>query len=1293
LPKLQVSLFGGLEARTETGAPAKFSTRKTALVFAYLALKAGSAEPRARLAALLWSDRGEDQARGSLRQSLFAIRRSLEDAGLQGLATTNETASLKAGDLCVDALDAQRIADSEQAADLRGLLDLYRGPLLEGWDGEDAAFDDWLRAERSRRERQILAALRRLVFLERDRGDEAAALTTAERVCEIDPVCEECHRAAMQIYMTQGARNEALRVFERLRAALDRDLGVEPEPETAALAARLKRPYSEPAQADVVAPETHPRAAPEGLNAAQDRAPARVPIERRYVAVLAAELQPPIDADESDAEQRHTLFSQFYSEATRIAGELGGLVERRSGSRLIVIFGAPLAHGNDCERAVRAALALQRQLPEGSAVLRAAISNGPVYAEPGATGAAPPVISGRTVDLAEALSQNAASGEILLSAAARDSLGPRAEAEALESATEASADEKAWRLVRFAHDFSTAFIGRSAEMAQLEAALDACLDYGRGRIVHIRGEPGIGKTRLAEEARRRAVARGFESHRALVLDFGGRTRRDPVRTIVRSMAGLEETDVSGEKPAAYAQHFVEGRPDTEAALIYNLLDLPPPPALRSILDAMDNEMRASGTRNAAAEIVAAQADMYPLFLLFEDLQWVDDGALRGLAEIGAVAASHPVVIVMTSRIEGDPLTSAWRTQTRGAPITTIDLGPMATFEVEALAEALGATDAEAVRSCIERAGGHPLFLEQLLRLSADCATEQNVPPSVQSIVQVRLDQIDATARAAVQAASVLGQRFAADSVAYLLESDAPDLTLPVAQGLVRPDAGAYLFSHALLRDAIYDTVLPRQRRAYHRRAAEWFEGRDLMLRAEHLERAEDEAAPAAFQAAAMQQLQAYRYERAQALAKRGLALARTPAELAGLRIVLGDIFHDLGQIPKAGEAYSAALKSADDDLQRSRALIGQASVKRMTDDLDGAFADIGQAEKLAERLADSREAIIEQARLHFLRGNLLFPRGETKRCLEAHEKSLALARRSGRADLEAAALGGIGDAQYLAGRMKSAYETLSACVEISRRGGYGRIEVANHAQLGCAVTHFWPQKDALAVLEAAEEAAARVAHQRAAINARAGQLWAMRELGMFERCVELALQTRAKIGNLGATRYDQSALLGLGVALGRLGEHKDAVARLGEATEIAEQTGPGFHGAELYAQLSYYAPDFKTSQAAMARAETILSEGCVGHGPLRAYPVLAATAMRWDEIEKAERYMELLRRFNQSEPVAYAQIYLELWRIAVAARRHGHVDDKAKEKLKQDANELHLFDTASRMDGLIARGGHPQPRS
>src|SRR5262249_51462602 len=151
----------------------------------------------------------------------------------------------------------------------------------------------------------------------------------------------------------------------------------------------------------------------------------------------------------------------------------------------------------------------------------------------------------------------------------------------------------------------------------------------------------------------------------------------------------------------------------------------------------------------------------------------------------------------------------------------------------------------------------------------------------------------------------------------------------------------------------------------HRRAAEWYADRDPVLRAEHLDRAEDPEAARAYLAAARSQAAEYRQEAALQLVERGLALAADRTDRFALMCLQGGILHDLGAMPEAGRAYRAALDTAVDDKERCTGWLGLAGVKRVTDDLPGAMADLEQAEAVAVRY----QLLAEQARIHYLRGN------------------------------------------------------------------------------------------------------------------------------------------------------------------------------------------------------------------------------------------------------------------------------------------------------------------------------------
>jgi len=758
--------------------------------------------------------------------------------------------------------------------------------------------------------------------------------------------------------------------------------------------------------------------APDDARDARVQSPSPVdPIgERRQVTVLFADLAGYTAwGQQLDAEEVHALLERFFERADRIIQEHGGRIDKHIGDCVMGVFGAPIAHGDDADRAARAALAINAAIPDVSARvgrrigIHIGVAGGQVASRTGSANHSEYTVTGDTVNLASRLTAAAKEGEILASDDTR-----RALAERFDCVDAGARDIKgfaepvrAWRLLglRLVARDERPFVGRHGELRLSEAVLTACREKGRGQTIFIRGEAGIGKTRLIEEVQRKATECGFACHAALVLDFGGGVGRDAVRVLARSLLGVEVTSDTEAVRAAAARALSSGLMASEDAVFLNdLLNLPQPSELRPIYEAMDTGTRNRGQLDLVARILDRKSRLYPRLLVVEDLHWADQLVLMQLARLTTVVAQYPAILIMTSRIEGDPLDETWRAQVSGASLTTIDLGPLPSDDARALAEAQIAANKAFAERCVERAAGNPLFLDQLLR-HADESQAVAVPGSIQSLVQERIDRLDSADKTAVQAASVLGQRFAGSALAHLLDRSDYVPERLISRLLVRPQLASedvFLFTHALIRDAIYDTLLRSRRRELHQRAAEWYADRDPVLRAEHLDRAEDPKAAQAYLVAARSQATEYRQEAALQLVERGLVLASDQIDRFSLMRLKGEILHDLGSMPEAGRAYQAALEAAADDRERCTAWIGLAAVKRVTDDLAGAVADLEQADAVAVR----HSLLAEQARIHFLRGNLCFPRGDLDGCLREHGIGLELAKRAGATELAAMALGG-----------------------------------------------------------------------------------------------------------------------------------------------------------------------------------------------------------------------------------------------------------------------------------------------
>jgi class 3 adenylate cyclase len=451
--------------------------------------------------------------------------------------------------------------------------------------------------------------------------------------------------------------------------------------------------------------------------------------ERRQVTVLFCDLAGYTRLGrELDAEEVHALLGRFFELVDRLIESYGGTVDKHIGDCVMGVFGAPRAHGNDPERAGRSALAIREAVPTISdglgrpLAVHIGIASGQVVASGTGSGSFREyTVTGDSVNLAARLTNAAEEGAILISEELHRALPLRFERTELGLLSVKGHAEpiRAWVLSGLREGCPASqqpFVGRQSELGQFAGVLAACRDNESGQTIYVRGEAGIGKTRLVEEFRRRAEAAGFAAHTGLALDFGTATGQDAIRSIVRSLLGLPLGASDQDRAAAVNRALAGGLVAADRKVFLNdLLDLGQPTELRSLYDAMDNPARNGGKRQTVAELVRQESQRRPLLLVIEDVHWADRLTLEHLANLVRTVPEIRALLVMTSRIEGDPVDQAWRSEVAGSPLITIDLGPLRPQEAKSLASALMEAREEFARRCLERAAGNPLFLEQLLR--------------------------------------------------------------------------------------------------------------------------------------------------------------------------------------------------------------------------------------------------------------------------------------------------------------------------------------------------------------------------------------------------------------------------------------------------------------------------------------------------------------------------------------------------------------------------------------------------
>ena len=572
-------------------------------------------------------------------------------------------------------------------------------------------------------------------------------------------------------------------------------------------------------------------------------APASSPAtaERRPITVMFCDLVGSTSlAAKLDAEDWRTLVNTYLDEASAAVTGLGGHVLKKLGDGLMALFGYPHAQENDAERAVRAALAIQRALveinarnatrgaPELSA--RIGLDSGQVVID--ATGE----VFGDAPNIAARVQSAAEPGSVLIT------MNVRRQVVGLFVVEEQGAREVKgvaepiglYRIVRasgarrFGARALTPLVGREEELDLLLRRWERAAK-GEGQFVQIVGEPGIGKSRLVEEFRLKLgetphTWAEFSSSQLLQntplhpIAEWGRQRFGADEPAARRLADLENTlRLIGLDAAEYAP------------LLAPLVEIPLPEERAAKL--APEELR----RRQLTALIAwylAGARTQPAVLAFEDLHWADPTSLdliQALAERGRTA---PLFIIATARPEFRP---PWSLRSHHS---VISLRPLDRADVAQMVGELAARHAlsqEVIEGVSERTGGVPLFVEEVARLlleHGEAGGLQAIPPTLQQSLAARLDRLG-EAREVAQISAVLGRDFTYALLQAVGGVDDPALQsaldrLADADVLIAEGAGSeanYRFKHALVKDAAYQSLLKSRRQQLHARVAQVFEDR------------------------------------------------------------------------------------------------------------------------------------------------------------------------------------------------------------------------------------------------------------------------------------------------------------------------------------------------------------------------------------------------------------------------------------------------------------------------------------
>jgi DNA-binding SARP family transcriptional activator len=1253
LAELHIELLGGLRVRTEAGREIHIVSRKAQALLGCLALEPGVAHSRDVLAGLLWEDSDPELARASLRQALASLRRCLPGACAAALHGDGRTVALDAAMATSDVAQFRTLLSDGSPGALTRAVEQHAGILLDGLEARSPAFEQWLRERRAELRRLLLNAAERVAAQCAAVGDDAGAIAALERLVAIEASNERAQRDLMQALARRGRYTEALHQYRICREALRRDLDVAPEAATESLRRELMhRRRAAPATSlpDAQREPDIPRAASPAptLRAEAVSTPAEPGAESmlREAVILVARLgETPADVAD-DPESARNWLAATQSRIAAVVERHGGRADGATAGEVLAAFGLSAVAGNEVEHAVRAALELV-------ACDGAGIGRGPALAVGVAQGQVLPAsqtrpfpLSGRPALAARELARAAGTGEVAVALEVVAQISDRYALAAMGGGAPAGAQRLLAASATEIRPPGRFFTGRRAELAMLLTLLERVEASRRGRAVILRGEPGIGKSSLIEALA--AAARGREAavHVVQVLDFGQAANERPLPALAACLLAVAPEAGDAARVAAVARAIASGRlAAADELAARDLAGVAPPDPAVSPLSAMDDAARERSRTRVLLQLLRTASESAPLLVIVEDIHWADAVEAAQLADLAAACATLPVLLALSTRLDGDPTAAGWRARARGCPVTTVDLAPLADDEARELAARYAGLPSPVIEECLEKAAGHPLFLDQLLRTAQ--TGQRALPGSVRGLLLARIGRLPPALQRGLRAAAVLGARFSRDALRHVLAEPHYDLGELQQAGLVAADGDDCRFMHALIRDAVYESLLRSTRRELHRRSAAWFEARDAGLEADHLAAADDPAAPTAYLRAAAEEQRASRLERALAHAQRSRDLARAAPDLCAAFARIGDICLARGRTDDAIAAFRESVDLASSGGERARGWLGLAASLRIVDRYDEALAALTHAEQAAGAQSDPRLL----AQLWTLRGNVHFPRGELDQCLDAHSRALEHATRAGSAEDIARAFGGLGDAQYQRGRMRTAHAEFGRCVAFCEQHGFAALRLTYLPMLSVTEAYLGNFAAALDIVAQSERAASQAGDLRTELlsnSIRASiELYRANEaeaLAASQRSVRLARE-------IGARRFEAEALIVYGLAALRLRDDTLARQSLAEGVALARETARTYCGPWALASLALATDDADDCRALLDEGERWLADGCVSHNYFEYYRYAIEVGVRSGDWARVRRAADALDAYTRDEGLPWSDLVIRTARALDEASR------------------------------------------
>ena len=1016
--------------------------------------------------------------------------------------------------------------------------------------------------------------------------------------------------------------------------------------------------------------------------------------ERRFASILFVDLVGFTPYSETrDAEDVRELLSRYFDVARTVISRYGGVVEKFIGDAVMAVWGVPTAHGNDAERAVRAALDLVDSVATlgadaGAAELRAraGVVTGEVAVTVGAVGEG--MVAGDAVNTAARVQAEAEPSTVFVDEVTRQASAAAiaytdAGSHSLKGKTEPVRLFRANRVVgtiggtERVDGLEASFLGRDRELRQVKEVFHDVLDTGRARLVSVVGAAGVGKSRLRWEFIKYTdglATRNFW-HGGRCLPYGEGVAYWALAEMVRARLDIAED----ETPESAAQKLAEGLDRWVTASADREFLTPRLGALLGVAEpGLPREDLFAGWRLWFERL----AEHQPVVMVVEDLQWADAGLLDFLEHLLDWSADRQIFVLTLARpelLERRPTYAATR---RNALSLTLEPLPDAAMGA-LLGELVPGMPADVQERIVRQADGIPLYAVELVRSLIDRDLVMpvegayrlmgqvdvlDVPASLTSLVASRIDALPPEERSMVQGLAVLGGTFPRAAVPAVTDLS-PDEADRLLADLVRkeilsvrtdrhaPDIGQYAFTQSLLCQVAHDTLSRRDRKTRH------------LAVATHLRDTFPDDGADVVEVIAQHYLEAYRAAPDATDSREIAAEAVIAFTRAATRAVA------IGAPESAQAAYETAaeLSSSDEERMMLREQATEAVV--LAGNYEGAFpmferlavehASAGRPRDAARlnsragfalyrsgRLAEAR-ALVEPAlevlstgepdavlaRAHLTLATTLLFSGQVTDGVPHVEDALEIAEALRLPDVLAEAAERKGLALHFANRHEEARVMFEWAVDLAEARGLTLVAGRAHANAGDFLMSF-DLPGGIDHCEAAMVLARRggeaVAYPLAASNLALLYMFVGRWDEAERMCLEIAADLEAH-GRYGA-EYMHSRLLQLAVWRGDFAQAHEEMGRLGRWA-VSDDAQHAAQYASLQAALAFAAGDFSAALEHGERAAThAINNVGISHEVVRiTWPTALEAALKLDKLDDVQRVIELIAK----RPVGHIPPYLE----------------------------------------------------